>query len=280
MPENDDRPPLSPPPQFPKKRFGQHFLIDKNIIKKIVSAADLKGGDHVLEIGPGTGALTEGLLCAGARVLAIEVDRSLAGMLKDKFRADLNFEVITGDALKVSFLKLAEERNCRFKAVSNLPYNISGPVLSKFMEERAAFLGMVLMFQKEVAERIVSGPGSKSYGALSVFSQVYADVRMEFNVPRHLFRPAPKVDSCVVSFRMAESPRVDVTDPGFFKKVVRAAFGTRRKTLQNALKALGMEKDGITDALNRCGIDARRRGETLTIAEFGRLTAALFDLTH
>ncbi|MBI5493257.1 MAG: ribosomal RNA small subunit methyltransferase A [Deltaproteobacteria bacterium] len=261
---------------YPKKRFGQHFLVDKNVIRKIVAIASIKEGDCVLEIGPGKGALTEGLIEAGAKVTAIEVDRDLAALLKRKFPE--NLEVITGDALKASFLELAEGRGCRFKLVSNLPYNISGPILAKFLSERKAFSLLVLMFQKEVAERLVAPPGTKEYGVLSVFTQAFTEIKKELDVSRNLFSPRPKVDSAVVSLKVLDKPRVEIRDEDFFKKVVRASFGTRRKMLSNALKALGFEKDVVERALEEAGIDPKRRGETLDLKEFGRLTDAFLEI--
>lgn len=263
---------------IPRKRFGQHFLTDKNLIRKIVASAGVVHGDTVLEIGPGRGALTEGLIEAGAVVTAIEVDRDLARLLKERFPAS-SLKVIEADALKVSYAELSRAEGKRFKLVSNLPYNISGPILARLLKEREAFTIMVLMFQKEVAERIASRPGTKSYGVLSVLSQAYTDVRIEFQVSRNLFSPRPKVDSSVVSFRVLDRPRVDIEDPAFFKTVVKSAFGTRRKTLLNSLKALGFAKEGLLSALEEAGVDPGRRGETLDLAEFGLLAKALSRLT-
>lgn len=254
---------------FAKKKFGQHFLTDKNLINKIVRAAEVVEGDRVLEVGPGRGALTEGLIEAGALVTAIEVDKDLIGLLNERFPERL--EIINVDALKVSFLELARERNCRFKAVSNLPYNISGPILTKFLNEREAFSLLVLMFQKEVAERIAASPDTKDYGILSVFSQIWAEVKIEFNVSKNLFTPRPKVDSSVVSLKILDKPKIEIKDERAFKTVVKAAFGTRRKMLLNALKPLGLEKDELTGVLEEAGIDPKRRGETLNLNEFAKL---------
>ncbi|MFQ5736083.1 MAG: 16S rRNA (adenine(1518)-N(6)/adenine(1519)-N(6))-dimethyltransferase RsmA [Thermodesulfobacteriota bacterium] len=259
---------------FARKRYGQHFLIDRNVVARIVRTAGVAPGDHVLEIGPGRGALTEQLLDAGARVLAIEVDPALAAGLFRQFPAR-KLEVVTADALKLSYTGLARERGCRFKVVSNLPYNISGPILAKFLDEREAFTSLVLMFQKEVAGRIAASPGTKEYGVLSVLSQTYTDVRAEFDVGAHLFVPRPKVTSSVVSFRVLDAPRVEVPDEAFFKSVVRAAFSTRRKMLPNALKTLGFDKETALRALGEAGVDPARRGETLSLEEFSALARAL-----
>lgn len=266
-------------PAFARKKLGQHFLTDRNMIARIVRTAAVEEGDHVLEIGPGRGALTAQLLEAGASVLAIEVDPALAAFLERSF-SGARFELLRADALKVSYTALAVERGCRFKAVANLPYNISGPLLARFLAEREAFTLMVLMFQKEVAERIAARPGTKDYGSLSVLSQVYTDVRVEFDLAPHLFFPRPKVTSSVVSLRVLDSPRVPVCDEAFFKSVVRAAFSTRRKMLPNALKTIGFEKEEAYSALLEARVDPRRRGETLSIGEFSELASALYALRH
>ncbi|MBI5827637.1 MAG: ribosomal RNA small subunit methyltransferase A [Deltaproteobacteria bacterium] len=263
----------SPLPR-PKKRFGQHFLTDRNVIRKIAAVARLTPEDCVVEIGPGRGALTEELLTSGARVIAIEVDRELAPLLKERFPSD-RFEVIEADALKVSFQAISERLGKRLKVVSNLPYNISGHIVAKFINERAAISSMTLMFQKEVARRLVASPGTREYGALSVFSQLYADLKIEFDLSKNLFFPRPEVDSSVVSFRFLDSPRVEVADEAFFSSVVKSSFSQRRKTLLNSLKQLGMEKDKLLNALELCGIDPSRRGETLTLEEFSGLVSEL-----
>ncbi|MBI5902123.1 MAG: ribosomal RNA small subunit methyltransferase A [Deltaproteobacteria bacterium] len=263
----------SPLPR-PKKRFGQHFLTDRNVIRKIAAVARLKPEDCVVEIGPGRGALTEELLASGACVIAIEVDRELAPLLRERFPSD-RFEVIEADAFKVSLQAISERLGKRLKVVSNLPYNISGHIAAKFINERAAISSMALMFQKEVARRLVARPGTREYGMLSVFSQLYADLKIEFDLSKNLFFPKPEVDSSVVSFRFLDSPRVEVADPAFFSSVVKSSFSQRRKTLLNSLKQLGMEKDKLLNALELCGIDPRRRGETLTLEEFSGLALEL-----
>ncbi|MBI5888059.1 MAG: ribosomal RNA small subunit methyltransferase A [Deltaproteobacteria bacterium] len=259
---------------FPKKKFGQHFLTDKNLLSKIVRAADIKEGDRVLEVGPGHGALTDALLGAGAIVTAVEIDKDLTARLKARFADYPAFELVCGDALKISFLELSARHGVKLKAVSNLPYNISGPIIFKFIKQRAAFSRLVLMLQKEVADRLASGPGTKNYGAISVLTQLWCDVKVEFNVSRRLFKPPPKVDSSVVSFNIRGAPRVAVADEALFTRVVKSAFGLRRKTLLNALKSLPAEKDDILAASRSAGIDPQRRGETLSMEEFSLLTDA------
>lgn len=264
-----------PPGPRPRKRFGQHFLIDNNIIEKILAAASVEEGERVLEIGPGRGALTARLLEAGALVTAIEIDRDLAAMLRKKFSDAAGFELIEADVLKLSFTELAAARGCRFKAVANLPYNISGPLTARIIEEREAFTRLLFMYQKEVADRLVAGPGTKDYGVLSVLGQMYMDVRTEFRVPPGCFAPPPKVDSAVVGMTVLEAPRQPITDYPVLKRVVKAAFGQRRKTLANALKALGLGAGEVAVAADAALIDLKRRGETLSVAEFAALANAV-----
>jgi len=275
-------PTKNPYPPRPKKHLGQHFLADGNLLRKIVAISGAGKGDRVLEIGPGTGALTRRLLETGAIVLAVEIDRGLAERLGETFATAVEkgaLEIICADILKVSLSTLARERDCRFNVVANLPYNISGPVLARLLAERRALTSMTLMFQREVAERITARPGTKAYGALSVMAQAYTDCKIEFDVSRRLFKPQPRVDSSIVSLKVLERPGVEVADETFFKRVVRSAFGTRRKTLVNALKPLSIDKDALARAIRSAGIDPSTRGETLGIAEFGALARELSGLT-
>jgi 16S rRNA (adenine1518-N6/adenine1519-N6)-dimethyltransferase len=267
--------PAKGPAPRPKRRFSQNFLVDPNMAVKIASIVAPCPDDDVVEIGPGTGALTTALLKTGARLLCVEVDKELAERLADTFKQGERFEVIVADALEFSFTGLSKESGKRFKLVSNLPYNISGPMLAKLIDERDAFTAMALMFQKEVAERILARPGTKEYGSLSVLAQAYMDVRREFDVPPRLFRPVPAVMSTVVSLRVLPSPRVEIEDEAWFKRVVRSAFGQRRKTLLNALATLGLDRKVLEEGLSSAGIDSKRRGETLSIEEFAKLSAAL-----
>ncbi|MEK6540231.1 MAG: 16S rRNA (adenine(1518)-N(6)/adenine(1519)-N(6))-dimethyltransferase RsmA, partial [Deltaproteobacteria bacterium] len=252
---------------MPRKRFSQNFLTDRNIAARIVNALGLKGDDAVIEIGPGLGILTEGLLDSGAKVIGIEIDRDLAGRLKERFDGRNNLEIINVDALKISYKELAAQRKEKLKVVSNLPYDISTPIIFKLLEEREIFSMFLLMLQKEVAQRIVSPPDNKEYGVLSVMVQLLADVKIEFDVPPSCFHPAPKVYSSVVRFNILNKPRIDVEDIAFFKKVVKASFGQRRKTLLNALKSLNIETPQLVELLNIINIDSKRRGETLTLEE-------------
>jgi len=256
---------------LPRKRFGQNFLLDKNIAKKIVHLAEIKPDDVVLEIGPGIGALTELLVETGARIIAVEIDRELFSVLAKRFSNKKNIEILNEDALEISYDELAKKIGKKLKVVANLPYNISTLILFKFLENRNVFSNLTLMLQKEVAERITARPSCKDYGILSVFMQMFMDVKFEFNVPPSVFYPSPDVDSSVVSFHILNRPRFKIDNIEMFKRVVKAAFNQRRKTLSNALKGLDASHNAIVNALNDVGIDPSRRGETLSLEEFAKL---------
>ncbi|MBI5236277.1 MAG: ribosomal RNA small subunit methyltransferase A [Deltaproteobacteria bacterium] len=262
----------------PKKRLGQHFLTDKNILGKILAVAVLEKDDEVLEIGPGQGALTQALLAAGARVIAIEADGPLCSYLQEKFAADVQsgqLSIIHSDALQLSFKELTFASGGKLKVVANLPYNISGPVVAKFIEQRSVFSRMTLMFQKEVALRLSASSGTKDYGALSVLAQTYMDIRLEFDVEPESFFPPPKVMSSVVSMVVRDAPAVPVPDEAIYARVVKAGFAHRRKTLLNSLRdALGLKKESALELLTGVGIAPQRRGETLGLEEFSVLAAA------
>jgi 16S rRNA (adenine1518-N6/adenine1519-N6)-dimethyltransferase len=258
----------------PKKRLGQHFLTDKNIIAKILKAADLQAGERVLEIGPGRGALTTALLGAGAQVVAIEFDSRLIGLLKKKFEPSGRFRLVQADAVKIPFEDVLEGGE-KVKVVANLPYNISGPILAKFTEKRALFSSMTLMLQKEVADRLLAEPSTKDYGALTVVVTAFMTVRRAFNVAPACFTPAPKVDSTVITMTPREKPLVLPVMEAAFKRVVKGAFLQRRKTLRNSLKGAGFEPEDLDRTFEATGITPTCRGETLTVVEFVRLTKAL-----
>lgn len=260
-----------------KKRFGQHFLTDKNLLRKIVRTASIEEGDVVLEIGPGRGALTSELLNAGATVVAVEVDRNLAELLRKRFSRLTGVSLVEGDIVKMPFSEIkgieipTETGHKKVKSVSNLPYNITGPMLFRFLEERDRFSIIVLLIQKEVAERLAAVPSTKGYNALTVLMQVWFDIKSEFEVKRTLFVPPPKVDSMVVSLVPRAVPRVDTGDPALFRRVVKSAFSLRRKMLSNSLKTFGVGSEVISAALEGAGIDPKRRAETLTLEEFSSL---------
>lgn len=258
--------------------LGQNFLTDRNVVSRIVDLVHPTAGDHILEVGPGQGAITRELVDSGASVVAVELDRRLAPLLAREFAADENFEILEADILKTDLHQLLGRRStARWKVAANLPYNISSQVLIKFLETPQLFSHLVLMLQKEVGDRLAAPPACKEYGILTLFCRLHFDVTREFIVRPGAFHPVPKVDSAVLSFRPLSAPRVDVGDEGLFRQVVKASFGQRRKTLWNCLKAAGFVPDSerLADLLAECGIDAVRRGETLTLDEFAVLTRAL-----
>lgn len=261
-----------------KKSLGQNFLVDENVLLKIVRAVDIKPDDAVLEIGPGKGALTTLLAQKARQVVAVELDRRLIALLQEKFGQAGNVEIVENDILRTDLHQLlAGRRPGKWKVAANLPYNISSQVLFKFMDNRDLFSELVLMLQKEVGDRLIAQPCSKEYGILSVFCRLHFDISREVVVKPGSFRPIPKVDSLVLKFRALEAPRVDVGDELFFRSVVKGAFAQRRKTLWNCLKFAfpHINENSLEDSLRDCGIDSRRRGETLSLDEFASLAKAL-----
>jgi 16S rRNA (adenine1518-N6/adenine1519-N6)-dimethyltransferase len=260
----------------PRKRWGQHFLIDRNILSKIIQAADIDKKDVVLEIGPGLGEMTTALSKKARKVIAVEIDSQLVGILKDKMKGTPNVEVVRGDILKLEFNELLRREEIPVKVVANLPYQISTPLLFRFIEARKAFSTFTLMLQKEVAERIVAPPGRKEYGPLSIFVQLFFDICIRFSIEPSAFFPTPKVESAVVQIVWKGKPLIETDDEEWFKKIVRGCFGYRRKTLINALKHSPLSLPGNAEMrMKKIGIDPQRRPETLSIQEFARLADAL-----
>jgi 16S rRNA (adenine1518-N6/adenine1519-N6)-dimethyltransferase len=254
-----------------KKRFGQHFLCDRAVIAKIIAAARLEAGQRVVEIGPGLGVLTDRLLPLADQVHVMEIDRDLIDRLQQ--RPEQNLHVHAGDVLTLDWNGILREPP--YTLVANLPYNISSQIVFRLLEHRTLFRRMVLMFQREVGERLCAGPGTRDYGILSVFCQLWYDIRPVVQVPPQAFNPPPKVDSIVLSFEPLAAPRVDPGDEQFFRRVVKAAFTQRRKTLRNSLQAGGFTAAQIDPALARAEILPTRRGETLSLVDFSRLCRAL-----
>lgn len=242
------------------KGLGQNFLINAEVVRRIVEAAEICADDEVLEIGAGIGTLTQGLLEAGAHVTAVEVDKKLPVVLKETLAGYDNLKLIEGDILK---LNLSELMPRSFKVVANLPYYITTQILLTLLEKNLPVTKIVTMVQREVAERMTAAPGSKIYGALSIAVQFRADSRIAFDVPPSSFLPPPEVTSSVVVCNVRKPP-VEV-DEDFFFRVVRTAFAKRRKTLLNSLASFGRDK------LVASGIDVGRRAETLSLEEFARL---------
>ena len=249
------------------KGLGQNFLIDADIVRRIVEAAEISANDEVLEIGPGIGTLTQGLLEAGAHVTAVELDKKLPAVLKETLAGYENFRLVEGDILKID---LAELMPRSFKVVANLPYYITTQILLTLLEKNLPVTKIVTMVQREVAERMTAAPGSKIYGALSVAVQFRAEPHIAFEVPPKSFLPPPEVTSAVVVCNVRKLP-FEVVDEDFFVKVVRSAFAQRRKTLLNSLTGAGFNREKILAS----GIDTSRRAETLSLEEFANLAAKL-----
>ena len=257
------------------RRLGQNFLISPGVVRAVVEAAEIENGDRVLEIGPGIGTLTQGLLEAGAEVTAVELDKKLPAVLAETLRGYEHLKVVQGDILKTDIPALMGDQP--FKVAANLPYYITTPILLSLLEQSLPITHIVTMVQKEVAERMTARPGGKDYGALSVAVQYHTEPEIVLDVPPSCFFPAPEVDSAVIACAVRQMPAVAVQDEKLFFRVVKASFGQRRKTLSNALKPLGFSKAQIEDALLGAGIDSTRRGETLSLEEFAAIANKLMN---
>lgn len=257
------------------KRLGQNFLIHGGTVEAIVETADICPGDRVLEIGPGIGTLTQGLAEAGASVTAVELDKKLPAVLAETLSGYDRVRIVGGDILKADIPALMGEEP--FKVVANLPYYITTPILLTLLERRLPITRIVTMVQREVAERMIALPGGRDYGALSVAVQYYTEPRLAIEVSPRCFLPPPAVESAVMDCVVRKTPPVAVEDEKHFFRVVRAAFGQRRKTIGNALKSLGLPRDILQGALSKAGIDPLRRGETLSLSEFAALAGVLTE---
>lgn len=257
------------------KSLGQNFLIDEQIIERIIDGAEVGPDDDILEIGPGIGVMTQAMAERARKVVAIEIDRALLPVLDETLSGLDNVEIIHGDVMKVNLKEIIAEKfeGRKPKVVANLPYYLTTPIIMMFLEEQIPVKDIVVMIQKEVAERISATPSTKAYGALSVATQYYSEPKIIAKVPRTVFMPQPNVDSIVIRMTIREEPPVALDNPTLFFKVVKAAFGQRRKTLHNALNAggFGQNKDETAEFLAASGIEASRRGETLSIEEFATL---------
>lgn len=264
------------------KSLGQNFLIDENILNKIIDGAAVTKEDYVIEVGPGIGTLTQALADQAKAVVAVEIDKSLLPILAETLGPFKNVSVVNGDVLKLNLHELIQERfgGAPVKVIANLPYYVTTPIIMKFLEESLPLKNMVVMIQKEVADRMQAKPGTKDYGALSVAVQYYCEPKIITRVPPSAFIPQPSVESAVIRLTLLESPRVKVKDEEMLFQVVRAAFGKRRKTLLNALSSsdLGVDKEQVKAALAKAKIEENRRGETLTIEEFGLLADSVADV--
>jgi 16S rRNA (adenine1518-N6/adenine1519-N6)-dimethyltransferase len=252
------------------KKLGQNFLIDENIVRNIVAAAELSDKDAVLEVGPGIGTLTQGLAESGASVVAVELDKRLLPVLDTTLEGYDNVRIVNGDILQVDIMQTVGVDE--FKVCANLPYYITTPIIFALLEKRLPMERLVAMVQKEVAERMAAKPGGKDYGALSVAIQYYTEPEIAFIVPPSSFIPAPSVDSAVIVCKRREKPPVEVCDEALFFRVVKAAFSLRRKMLNNSLKNMGIKGEQVAKWLELAGVDGKRRAETLSLEDFAALT--------
>ncbi len=265
-----------------QKRFGQNFLIDTHVLEKIIAASDITKEDFVLEIGPGIGTMTQYLAAAAREVVAVEIDKTLIPILEDTLSEFPNVTVINDDILKVDIAKIARERNGGrpVKVVANLPYYITTPIIMGLFENQVPLDTITIMVQKEVADRMKTGPGSKDYGALSLAVQYYARPEIVANVPPNCFMPRPKVGSAVIRLTRYENPPVSVEDEHLMFSIIRASFNQRRKTLVNGLKnysGLHFSKEEIESSIENCGLSLNVRGEALKLEDFARLSNELLN---
>ena len=260
-----------------QKKFGQNFLIDEHVLDKIIRAAEITKDDYVLEIGPGIGTMTQYLACAAREVTAVEIDRALIPILEDTLKEYDNVSIINEDILTVDIAALAKEKNGGrpIKVVANLPYYITTPIIMGLFESHVPLESITVMVQKEVADRMQVGPGTKDYGALSLAVQYYAEPYIVANVPPNCFMPRPAVGSAVIRLTRHQKPPVEVMDEKLMFRLIRASFNQRRKTLANGLKnsgELNLSKEVITAAIEKLGKGSSVRGEALDLEEFARLT--------
>jgi 16S rRNA (adenine1518-N6/adenine1519-N6)-dimethyltransferase len=259
---------------LPRKRLGQSFLSDMNITRKIVALAEPAGDETIVEIGAGLGFMTEELARKAGKVIALEIDPRLIAVLRDRFTGSDRVEIVVGDVMKYDF-----STSCpagKIKIVGNIPYPISTPILFRLLEFRRSISSMVLMFQKELADRITAPPGTKEYGIPSVIIARHASVTRELTVPSTCFYPEPSVASAVLKVVMHDEPETPEEESRFVL-TVRAAFARRRKTLWNNLRAAGFDEEMLVRVLQKIGIEGKRRAETLSVGEFSRLSAALAE---
>ena len=262
-----------------QKKFGQNFLIDERVLEKIISAAEVNKDDFVLEIGPGIGTMTQYLAENAREVMAVEIDKNLIPILSDTLKNYSNVTVINEDILKLDIKKLADEKNegRPIKVVANLPYYITTPIIMGLFESHVPLDSITIMVQKEVADRMQCGPGTKDYGALSLAVQFYARPKVVLNVPASCFMPRPNVDSAVIRLERFKTPPVDVKNEHLMFKIIRASFNQRRKTMLNSVgnSGIGITKEALTNALETMGLPLTIRGEALTLEQFAELSNLL-----
>jgi 16S rRNA (adenine1518-N6/adenine1519-N6)-dimethyltransferase len=263
-----------------QKRYGQNFLIDGHVLDKIMDAADITKEDHVIEIGPGIGSMTQYLCERAGWVTAVEIDRDLIPILEETLKDHENVSIMNDDILKVDIKKLILSRGKvnRAKVVANLPYYITTPIVMGLLENHVPLKSITVMVQKEVAERMTAGPGGKEYGALSLAVRYYTDPHIVANVPPNCFIPRPKVGSSVIKLDVYDEPVIRVSNEALMFKLIRAAFNQRRKTLANSIAnapGLGFSKEDVLNALEGMGLNENIRGEALALDDFATLTDLL-----
>ena len=266
-----------------RKKYGQNFLIDESVLEGIIDTAEITKDDFVLEIGPGIGTLTQYLATYAGRVCAVEIDRALLPILEDTLSGWDNVTVLNADILKTDIQAIAEKENsgAPLKLCANLPYYITTPILMGLFESGAPFSQLTVMVQKEVAERMIAEPGSKTYGALSLAVRYYTDPEISFIVEPESFMPRPKVESAIVHMKRHSTPPVSVKDEKMLFDVIRASFNERRKTLQNGIAnyaGFSYSKEQVGEALDKCGLERTVRGEKLSLEEFARLADVLSEM--
>ena len=266
-----------------RKKYGQNFLIDESVLEGIIDTAEITKDDFVLEIGPGIGTLTQYLATYAGRVCAVEIDRALLPILEDTLSGWDNVTVLNADILKTDIRAIAEKENGGnpLKVCANLPYYITTPILMGLFESGAPFSQLTVMVQKEVAERMIAEPGSKTYGALSLAVRYYTDPEISFIVEPESFMPRPKVESAIVHMKRHNTPPVSVKDEKMLFDVIRASFNERRKTLQNGIANYAgfcYSKEQVGEALDKCGLERTVRGEKLSLEEFARLADVLSEM--
>lgn len=255
------------------KNFGQNFLINEEVLKKTIGGMNLGQDNCVIEIGPGIGTLTQEMAKNCKRVVAIEIDETLIPVLEETLRDYDNVKIIHNDALKVDFNNLINEEGLEnVKIAANLPYYVTTPVIIKIFNEKPPVESMTLMLQKEAGDRIMAEPNTDEYGVISTLVQYYAEVERVCTVPPSSFIPQPRVESVVLNISIRREPKVKVMDEGLLFRIIKASFNMRRKTLWNVLKQTGLSEDKLKEAFEASSIDPKRRGETLSLEEFGRLS--------
>ena len=263
-----------------QKKYGQNFIGDPALLERIATVCDWQPGDRALEIGPGAGTLTRAIAREAEEVLAVEIDRRLAPLLEETLADCANVHLVFTDALKADLDALMRDTlgwDGRYKLIANLPYYITTPLIMHVLEDSEKASELVIMVQKEVGERLCAAPGSKAYGAVTVMVQYAATVARAFDVGRHAFVPAPEVDSTILHLIPYEKRPIQAQSDAVLRRVVKAAFSQRRKTLRNSLSSLGCDKALIKQALEAAGIEDSRRAETLSVAEFVALADAFYE---